>query len=276
MQQIYPHAGILSGQLHCPCRDGGWEPAGQRPEIDPLRPEAQRSEIDGTVHGAEASTSTVLPPSPSGPASTSPAKPLPSRRMCTRSGTVNADLSAYQRAMHDVLGLTSFGYFSCSANGNCGFNAVSQLQYSQDRTVTSVLDLPPESQAQQAELRQATAHELRHNTVLQSSVNEQEAGILQLWGNVLQPARNADPQCPIWELLARAVLPAQGTCSARNHMSLRIVWHISHHCYICALVNVCSTQLCIVRLMLLKYLQQQHMSCWKSHASSQVCTSHVH
>lgn len=129
----------------------------------------------------------------------------PSRQ--TRSACLNDDLTQYQRQLQQLLGLRSFGFFSCAPDGNCGFSAVSQLLCTQGRTVNSLLDLPCESQARQAELRQATANELRNNTELQKALCQQESSILHTWPE-LQPERHA--AIPVWELLARGVLPASG------------------------------------------------------------------
>ena len=62
---------------------------------------------------------------------------------------MNANLSVYQSKVHETLGLKSFGYSSCWPNGNCAFDAVSQLLYHQDHVIDSVSDLPAESQQQQ-------------------------------------------------------------------------------------------------------------------------------
>ena len=130
-------------------------------------------------------------------------------RRQTRSASINSNLSPYQTQLQQVLNLKSFGYLSCRPDGNCGFNAVSQLQWTEGQTVNSLFDLPPESQAPQAELRQATACELRSNKVLQTALCQQERHILHTW-DALQPARLADAEVPVWELLAAGVLPLEG------------------------------------------------------------------
>ena len=80
--------------------------------------------------------------------------------MSTRRAAVNTDLSQYQANLQTVFELRSFGYSSCMPDGNCGFNTVSQLLYSQDHAIHSILDLPPRSQAEQGSLWKAVAKKL--------------------------------------------------------------------------------------------------------------------
>ena len=97
--------------------------------------------------------------------------------MTTRRTAVNTDLNGYQQKVYETLCLKSFGYSSCWPDGNCGFNAVSQLLYSQDHVVDSICDLSAESQQQQGALRQAVAYMLRSDSVLQAILSQPEAHV---------------------------------------------------------------------------------------------------
>ena len=130
----------------------------------------------------------------------------------TRSSYINADLSPYQRQMQNLIGLSSFGYTSCSPDGNCAFNAVSQLMYDEQHPVRSFLDLTPESQNRNAELRQLVADRLRTDSLLQAVLcqEDNESDIHKIWPEV-RSAHAADSAAPVWELLAQLVQPSTGT-----------------------------------------------------------------
>ena len=165
-------------------------------DSDPLGLEAQCNESADTVQIPH-SSAPALSLSPAGHPAIFPSAIQQPPRVRTRSTTINADLSQKQQHLQSMLGLKSFGYYSCAPNGNCGFNALSQLQYSLDKSVNSPLDLPPESQAGQALLRQATATELRSNAVLQNTLCQQEAEILHTWPKELQTEQDAETPVPV-------------------------------------------------------------------------------
>jgi len=140
------------------------------------------------------------------------ALPLPAPRalaMITRSSggaSLNTDLSLYQTAMQSRLHLLSHGYVSCKADGNCGFNAASQLQYRSSHPSCSIDDLTGVGQGQQQDMRQLATDMLRTNISLQKALchPEVETDVFNIWKDLV-PARQARPDAPVWLLLADLV-----------------------------------------------------------------------
>jgi len=160
------------------------------------------------------------------------ALPLPAPRalaMITRSSggaSLNTDLSLYQTAMQSRLHLLSHGYVSCKADGNCGFNAASQLQYRSSRPSCNIDDLTGVGQGQQQDMRQLAADMLRTNISLQKALchPEVETDVFNIWKDLV-PARQALPDAPVWLLLADLVQkPAQSGKESCTLTAAHVRW----------------------------------------------------
>ena len=152
------------------------------------------------------------------------------RRMVTRSAVevhLNSDLSCYQQRMQQVLCLQSWGHSSCKGDGNCGFNAASQLQYQQTHAIRQYTDLLGAAQGQQSAMRQQASSVLRNNVPLQQTLSHEEVepDVLNTW-EILEADRKRKPAAPIWELLADRVQPSSGMsgclCYATQNAHTRI------------------------------------------------------
>ncbi|DBA70371.1 TPA: hypothetical protein ACH3X2_011787 [Trebouxia sp. C0005] len=113
--------------------------------------------------------------------------------MVTRSSggaSLNTDLSLYQTAIQFRLHLVSHGYVSCKPDGDCGFNAASQLQCRSSHLSCSIDNLTGVGQGQQQDVRQLAANVLRTNTSLQKALCHPEVGtdVFDTW-KALLPAR---------------------------------------------------------------------------------------
>ena len=129
--------------------------------------------------------------------------------MVTRSSggaSLNTDLSLYQTAIQSRLHLVSHGSVSCKPDGDCGFNAASQLQCRSSHLSCSIDNLTGVGQGQQQDVRQLAANVLRTNTSLQKALCHPEVGtdVFDTW-KALLPARQARPDAPVRLLLADLV-----------------------------------------------------------------------
>ena len=197
-----------------------------------------RPELHATEHEAALpSTASAAPALADANTAVQPTLPVPApSRRTTRRTAVNADLSPYQAKLQETLGLKSFGSASCWGDGNCGFNAVSQLLYGQNHAIDGILDLPPASQQQQSALRQAAADMLRSNSVLQAILSQAdvEKEILQTWPAVAAALR-ARPAIPVWELFAEKAMPRTGTVHILCLLQACAPWHLTHSTHVCYL-----------------------------------------
>ncbi|DBA84221.1 TPA: hypothetical protein ACH3X2_006286 [Trebouxia sp. C0005] len=140
------------------------------------------NDAGGLPSGSEvrkaAAATALLPPAPRAMA------------MVTRSSggaSLNTDLSLYQTAIQSRLHLVSHGSVSCKPDGDCGFNAASQLQCRSSHLSCSIDNLTGVGQGQQQDMQQLAANVLRTNTSLQKALchPEVETDVFDTWKALL-------------------------------------------------------------------------------------------